>query len=135
MDFVQHRSSLYAWIYRITVNKCYGFLRNKRLDTTYSGDSLDDAQAPRSEIAGCRSTPDRTAMQRDFINNLLADVAEDDRWLLIAKEVEGFSIAELSQITGLKENTIKGRLFRVRQALLAASHRVSSLARLHVMKT
>ena len=116
------RSSLYAWIYRIAVNECYGFLRKKRLNTTYSGDLLDDAQAPRMEIAGWRPTPDRTAVQRDFINNLLADLAEDDRWLLIAKEVEGFSIAELSQMTGLEEHTIKGRLFRVRQALAAAAH-------------
>jgi len=69
------------------------------------------------ETADWRPAPDRTAMQRDFINNLLADVAEEDRWLLIAKEVERFSIAELSQMTGLKENTIKGRLFRVRQTL------------------
>jgi len=116
------RSSLYAWIYRITVNECYGFLRKKRLATTYSGDSLDDAQAQRMEIADWRPVPDRTAMQRDFINNLLADVAENDRWLLIAKEVEGFSIAELSQMTGLEERTIKGRLFRVRQALATAAH-------------
>jgi RNA polymerase sigma-70 factor, ECF subfamily len=105
------RSSFYAWIYRITVNECYGFLRKKRFKTTYSSDSLDDAQTPRMEIADPRPTPDRTAMQRDFINKLLA-----------AKEVEGFSIAELSQMTGLKENTIKGRLFRVRQALAAAAH-------------
>lgn len=69
------------------------------------------------ETADWRPAPDRTAMQRDFINNLLADVAEEDRWLLIAKEVERFSIAELSLMTGLKENTIKGRLFRVRQTL------------------
>jgi len=116
------RSSLYAWIYRITVNECYGFLRKKRLATTYSGDSLDDAQAQRMEIADWRPVPDRTAMQRDFINNLLADVAENDRWLLIAKEVEGFSIAELSQMTGLEERTIKGRLFRVGQALATAAH-------------
>jgi RNA polymerase sigma-70 factor (ECF subfamily) len=115
------RSSLYTWIYRITVNECYGFLRKKRLNTTYSGDSLDDAQA--------RPTPDRTAMQRDFINKLLADVPEDDRWMLIAKEVEGFSIAELSQMTGLKEHTIKGRLFRVRQALAAAAHGALNAAR------
>jgi len=115
------RSSLYAWIYRITVNECYGFLRKKRLNTTYSGDSLDDAQA--------RPTPDRTAMQRDFINKLLADDPEDDRWMLIAKEVEGFSIAELSQMTGLKEHTIKGRLFRVRQALAAAAHGALNAAR------
>jgi RNA polymerase sigma-70 factor, ECF subfamily len=116
------RSSLYAWIYRIAVNGCYDFLRKKRLTIAYSSDSLDGAQAPRMEIADWRATPDRTAMQRDFINKLLADVPESGRWLLIAKEVEGFSIAELSQMTGLKENTIKCRLFRVRQALAAAAH-------------
>jgi RNA polymerase sigma-70 factor (ECF subfamily) len=122
------RSSLYAWIYRIAVNECYDFLRKKQLKTIYSGDSLDDTQAPRMEIADRRPTPDRTTMQRDFINKLLADVPESGRWLLIAKEVEGFSIAELSQMTGLKENTIKGRLFRVRQAL-AAAHRALNAAR------
>jgi RNA polymerase sigma-70 factor (ECF subfamily) len=123
------RSSFYAWIHRITVNHCYGFLRKKRLNTTYSSDSLDDAQAPRMEIAGWRPTPDRTAMQRDFINKLLADIPDDDRRLLIAKEVEGFSIAELAQMTGLKENTIKCRLFRIRQALAAAGHCALNAAR------
>jgi RNA polymerase sigma-70 factor (ECF subfamily) len=91
LDRFAARSSLYAWIYRITVNECYKFLRKKRLNTTYSCDSFDDAQKHSvMEIADWRPTPDRTAIQRDFINNLLADVAEDDRWLLIAKEVEGF---------------------------------------------
>ena len=123
------RSSLYAWIYRITVNECYDSCGRNGSHTTYSSDSLDDAQAPRMEIADWRPTPDRTAMQRDFINKLLADVPEGDRWLLIAKEVEGFSIAELSQMTGLKENTIKGRLFRVRQALAAAAHGALNAAR------
>jgi RNA polymerase sigma-70 factor (ECF subfamily) len=102
------RSSLYAWIYRIAVNDCYDFLRKKRLAIAYSGDSLDDAEAPRMEIADWRPTPDRTAMQIDFINKLLA---------------------ELSQMTGLKENTIKGRLFRVRQALAAPSYRAPNVAR------
>jgi RNA polymerase sigma-70 factor, ECF subfamily len=123
------RSSLYAWIYRITVNECYGFVRKTWLNTTYSGDSLDDAQAPLIDIADWRPTPDRTVMQRDFINKLLADDPEDDRWMLIAKEVEGFSIAELSQMTGLKEHTTKGRLFRVRQALAAAAHGALNAAR------
>jgi len=116
------RSSLYAWLYRITVNECYDFLRKKRPTTTHSGDWLNDSRAPHMEMADWRPTLDRTAMQRDFINNLLADVAEEDRWPLIAKEVEGFSIAELSQMTGLEEHTIKGRLFRVRQTLATAAH-------------
>jgi len=121
------RSSLYAWLYRITVNECYGFLRKKRLRTTYSGASLDDAQAQGIEIADRRLTHDQTTMHRDLINKLLTDVPEDGRWLLIAKEVEGFTVAELSKMTGLTDNTIKERLFRVRQALVAASHRVPKL--------
>jgi RNA polymerase sigma-70 factor, ECF subfamily len=119
------RGSLYSWIYRIAVNECYGLLRKKRFKMVYSSDSSDDTPDLRMEaIADSRPTPDRTAMQRDFINKLLARLPEDDRWLLISKEVEGFSLAELSEMTGLSENTIKVRLFRVRQSLVAAAARL-----------
>jgi RNA polymerase sigma-70 factor (ECF subfamily) len=63
------RGSLYAWIYRIAVNECYGLLRKKRFKMVYSSDPTDDTLALRMEaIADGRPTPDRTAMQRDFIN-------------------------------------------------------------------
>ena len=121
------RSSLYAWMYRIAVNECYGFLRRKRFKSVYANDSPDDTLALRMEaVVDARPTPDRTAMQRDFINKLLARIPEDDRWLLISKEVEGFSLAELSEMTGLHKSTIKVRLFRVRQALVAAAARLRS---------
>lgn len=119
------RGSLYGWIYRIALNECYGLLRKKRFKMIYSSESSDDTPDLRMEaIADRRPTPDRTAMQRDFINKLLARIPEDDRWLLISKEVEGFSLAELSEMTGLSENTIKVRLFRVRQSLVAAAARL-----------
>lgn len=121
------RSSVYAWIYRIALNECYGFLRKKRFKLVYASDSPDDTLALRMEaIADGCPTPDRTVMQRDFINKLLARIPEEDRWLLIAKEVEGFSLAELSQMTGLNENTIKVRLYRIRQGLVAAAARLRS---------
>jgi len=124
------RSSLYGWIYRIAVNECYGFLRKKRIRMIFLSDSPDDTLTGRMEsIADGHPTPDRTALQRDFINKLLTRIPEEDRWLLISKEVEGFSIAELSEMTGLNENTIKVRLFRVRQNLFAADARLRS--RLH----
>jgi len=124
------RSSLYGWIYRIAVNECYGFLRKRRFKLVYPSDSTDDTlPAPLEAIADVRPTPDRIAMQRDFINKLLSGIPEHDRWLLISKEVEGFSLAELSEMTGLNENTIKVRLFRVRQGLLAAAARLRSRRR------
>jgi RNA polymerase sigma-70 factor (ECF subfamily) len=119
------RCSLYGWIYRIAVNECYGFLRKKRFKMVYSDDFTDDTPDLRMDaIADDRPTPDRTAMQRDFVNKLLARIPEHDRWLLISKEVEGFSLAELSELTGLNESTIKIKLFRIRQGLVAAAARL-----------
>jgi RNA polymerase sigma-70 factor (ECF subfamily) len=116
------RSSLYTWIYRIAVNECYGFLRKKRLKIVYEDDSADHTLSMRIQrIADGYPTPDRAALQRDFVNRLLERIPEDDRLLLIWKEVEGFSITEMSQMTGLKEATIKVRLFRARQKLVHAA--------------
>src|ERR1700682_950068 len=42
------RSSLYAWIYRIAVNECYGLLRKKRHKPAYSSDFPDDTPTLRS---------------------------------------------------------------------------------------
>ena len=116
------RSSLYTWIYRIAVNECYGYLRKKRLKLVYESDSADDTLSMRMKtIADGCPTPDRVAIHRDLINRLLQRIPEDDRLMLIWKEVEGLSTTELSQMTGLKEATIKVRLFRARRKLIHAA--------------
>ena len=55
---------------------------------------------------------------------LLAKVSEEDRRLLLLKEVEGHSVEELAQMTGMNENTIKVKLFRARQKLVKAAQRL-----------
>ncbi len=116
------RSSLYTWIYRIAVNECYGFLRRKRLKLVYESATADNALSMRMQaVADTHPAPDQILMQRDFVNKLLARVPENDRLLLLLKEVEGFSLAELSEMTGLNLNTLKVRLFRTRQSLIKAA--------------
>jgi RNA polymerase sigma-70 factor (ECF subfamily) len=48
-------------------------------------------------------------------------VSEEERMLLIQKEVEGRTVEELAEATGLNENTIKVKLFRARQKLVKAA--------------
>ncbi len=116
----QARSSLYTWISRIAINECYGYLRKKR--PIYESDSADGILSTRVQnIADRQPRADLAVMQRDFINKLLTQVSEDDRLLLVWKEVEGFSLAELSGMTGLGENAIKVKLFRARQKLVRAA--------------
>jgi RNA polymerase sigma-70 factor (ECF subfamily) len=58
----------------------------------------------------------------------LAKVSEEDRMLILMKEVEGHSVEELAQMTGMNENTIKVKLFRTRQKLLKAAQRLNRSA-------
>jgi RNA polymerase sigma-70 factor (ECF subfamily) len=51
-------------------------------------------------------------------------VSQQDRSLILLKEVEGYSVEELAVRTGLNENTIKVKLFRTRQKLLKAAQRL-----------
>jgi RNA polymerase sigma-70 factor (ECF subfamily) len=122
------RSSLLTWIYKITVNECYDYLRKKRVrKLVYESDfSAEDAQRiESSEPAVDHQAPvDKTLAQRDLVVKLLAKVSQEDRNLILLKEVEGHSVEELAAMTGLNENTIKVKLFRARQKLVKAAQRL-----------
>ena len=122
------RSSLYTWIHRIAVNECYQFLRKNRLKLSYESDSAENTISVRVQMArDPRPTCDRVVVQRDLLNRLLERLPEEERHLLLLKELEGYSVAQLSEETGLNENTIKVRLFRTRQRLAKAAVRFRCL--------
>lgn len=122
------RSSLLTWIYKITVNECYDYLRKKRVrKLVYESDfSSDDAlRMENSEPATDHAPPvDQRLAQHDLVMKLLSKLSEEDRSLLLLKEVEGHSVEELSDMTGMNENTIKVKLFRSRQKLIKAAQRL-----------
>jgi RNA polymerase sigma-70 factor (ECF subfamily) len=122
------RSSLLTWIYKITVNECYDYLRKKRVrKLVYESDfSAEEAQRMgTSEPAVDPAEPvDLHLAQHDLVVKLLSKVSEQDRSLILLKEVEGYSVEELAVRTGLNENTIKVKLFRTRQKLLKAAQRL-----------
>ena len=123
------RSSLLTWIYRITINECYDYLRKRRVrKVVYESDfSEEDAlRVSRSEAAvDQRPTVESELAGRDFVVKLLSKVSEEDRSLLLLKEVEGHSVEELASLTGMNQNTIKVKLFRARQKLLKAARRLA----------
>jgi RNA polymerase sigma-70 factor (ECF subfamily) len=67
---------------------------------------------------------DSDLARRDYVLKLLSRVSEEERSLLMMKEVEGYSVEELAAHTGMNENTIKVKLFRARQKLVKAAQRL-----------
>jgi len=122
------RSSLITWIYKITVNECFDYLRKKKVrKLVYESDMSEDEvrRVENSEPAFERSgRTDSTLARRDYIVKLMDRVSDEEKRLLMLKEVEGYSVEELSGMLDMNENTIKVKLFRARQKLVKAAQRL-----------
>jgi RNA polymerase sigma-70 factor, ECF subfamily len=115
-------SKLSTWIYRITRNHCLN--RLKYLERRH-----DDAQAPLdsvseaglAEAAGHRPTrPDQHLEGRELRGRLeraLGELGEEQRLLVLLRDVEGLSYEEIVEVCELPLGTVKSRLHRARLAL------------------
>lgn len=122
------RSSFYTWLYRITVNECFDFLRRNRARKLMEEPEprAADGERPRpvEPAAGRAATVEESLQRRDLAIKLLQKLSPDERSLLLLKEVEGHSVKELAALTGLNENTIKVKLLRARLKAARAAQRL-----------
>src|SRR5437588_12941511 len=125
------RSSLITWIYKITVNECFDYLRKKKVRKLVYESDMSEDEVRRVENTepvierGVRA--DTSLARRDYIVKLLDRVSDEEKNLLMLKEVEGYSVEELAGMLKMNENTIKVKLFRARQKLVKASQRLDKL--------
>jgi RNA polymerase sigma-70 factor (ECF subfamily) len=110
-------------LYRLTVNAAYDYMRRQRRRKESRMSDLSEQQVMMADASAGgkegREEVRRTGI-REFVQSLLGEVSEEDRALLILKEVEGLSLKELEQIYKVNENALKVRLFRARQRVLKA---------------
>ncbi len=109
------------WLYRLTVNASYDYLRKSKRRRESRMSDLSEQQVTLADAAaGSKAQTDESEKRRtrDLVNGLLASVSEEDRVLLTMKEVEGLSLKEMEKIYGVNENALKVRLFRARQRVL-----------------
>jgi len=111
------------WLYRLTVNAAYDYMRRQRRRPESRMADLSEQQVLTADAeAGGRErdVEQQKANLREFVQSLLGQVSEEDRILLTLKEVEGLSLKELEAVYKVNENALKVRLFRARQRVLKA---------------
>jgi len=122
------RSSLITWIYKITVNECFDYLRKKKVRKLVYESDMSEDEVRRVEntepVVERGARADSTLARRDYIVKLMDKVSSEEKQLLLLKEVEGYSVEELAGMLRMNENTIKVKLFRARQKLVKAAHRL-----------
>src|SRR6266700_1590065 len=111
------------WLYRLTVNAAYDYLRKQRRRQEFRMSDLSEQQVMLADaMAGGKVEQDVQHQKkiRESMDSLLGAVSEADRILLMLKEVEGLSLKELEKVYKVNENALKVRLFRARQRVLKA---------------
>ena len=112
-----------SWLYRLTVNAAYDYLRRRRRNPYLRMSDLTPEQLSAADAAAGRTRSleeSKKKSVREVMDLLLDQVSEEDRVLLTLKEVEGLSLKELQEIYGVNENALKVRLFRSRKRVLRA---------------
>jgi RNA polymerase sigma-70 factor (ECF subfamily) len=123
LDQLRSAEVFEPWLYRLTVNAAYDYLRRQKRRHESRMSDLSEQQVMMADAsAGGKKQAEelRRTKVRETVQSLLGKVSEEDRILLMMKEVEGLSLKELEKIYKVNENALKVRLFRARQRVLKA---------------
>ena len=113
-----------TWLYRLATNACLDVLRREK---KRGGDVSLDGEEARLDPADAAPQPEEAALRaetRRMVREALYALPDDYRQILLLRETEQLSYAEIAEVTGLELGTVKSRISRARTALrnnLAAS--------------
>ena len=115
-----NRSTLSTWIYRITYNLCLDHLKKhqkkKRLTSSIDDRENTEILSLKAEGHDPEESLERREIRKDIREGLDA-LSDEHRVLIELKDIRGYSYEEIIAITGLKDGTLKSRLFRARLSL------------------
>jgi RNA polymerase sigma-70 factor, ECF subfamily len=117
------QSSFATWLSRIATNHCYDYLRHERASrVNFYWQMGENSQQELESNAESRQehVPDHAeqTVLKDLVSKLLDRAPENDRKILILKELQDYSVEEIAEVLGLKPTTVKVRLHRARKRML-----------------
>ena len=124
IDRFERRSKLSTWLHRITVNEALMKLRSrKRLE-----EEPVDPLLPEFDANACRIEPPWQRLadadeildqgrRRDLIRSKIETLPESYRIVLMLRDIEEMTTAEVAEYLGITESNVKVRLHRARSAL------------------
>jgi len=121
LDQLRSAEVFEPWLYRLTANAAYDYLRKRRRRMESRMADLSEQQVTVADALASTKVDHEEGQQkavRETVDSLLDGVSQEDRVLLMLKEVEGLSLKELGKIYHVNENALKVRLFRARQRVL-----------------
>jgi len=115
LDTFRQDSSFFTWLYRIALNLAWTRRHRSRHETPFA----DLSEVPSTDDQASESPADRLARKEDceLVREALADLRDDQRAILVLREMQGFDYATIAQLLDIKVGTVRSRIHRAREAL------------------
>lgn len=123
IDSFREESKFSTWLYRVTVNHCKNRIKYLARRHDRDRDELDETAGHTNGVhAGSvrAAEPERalaSAQMEKLLQEAIANLDDDQRIVVVLRDVEDLSIEEICEITGLPDGTVKSRLHRARLVL------------------
>ena len=117
------KSSFKTWIYRIAVNRAINHAKKRSKEAERSV-AFDDTMERRLAVDPMNEHIDQ-AHREKVVSSLLAALNPDQRVCLVLRDLEGLSYEEIADTLETNINTVRSRLKRGRERLLALSKEVA----------
>lgn len=116
------------WLTQITLNHCRNRWKYLKRRHYFKTDSLNDPietedgemERPVYDPSGNPETLFEKKMIREFVQGGLLKLKEDQREMIVLRDLQGYSYEEIGRLLSLPEGTIKSRLHRARMDLKGA---------------
>ncbi|MEO6097957.1 MAG: sigma-70 family RNA polymerase sigma factor [Fibrobacteria bacterium] len=109
-----------SWVYRIAVNTCKNRFTSRSYQESRRARDLEAADADGTPSAGLAPSPAQVLEAKgkwQRIEAAIARLPDEQRVLVVLRDVEGRSYEEIAESTGLNPGTVKSRLNRGRRQL------------------
>ena len=123
-------SAFSTWLYRLTSNVCIDFLRRQKKQKVVPLQVTDDTGEERDlSIPDPTPGPEETLLarsDREQVAQALGRLEPEYRQALTLRVVNGLSYAEIADILGIREGTVKSRIARAREKMRAAMQKTGN---------
>jgi RNA polymerase sigma-70 factor, ECF subfamily len=112
LDSFKSEARFSSWLYQIALNLCRDRLRRRRGRTMVSLDEVEQAGAP---LAARRPSAHDLVEAGDLARTVATAIAalpEEQQEVIILKEYQELTFAQIAEVLGLPASTVKTRLYR-----------------------
>lgn len=114
------RSSVRTWLTRILVRqaaKAWNKSRRQRAMTTLESPEGMDGDWTRPDGRSGAAVSTASVDRRIDLNEIIQTLGEDHRQVILMREIDGLSYAEIAEALGVPQGTVESRLHRARAEL------------------